>query len=58
MYIAIIYTYVYVNIIQCILKSSLYVDLVHCRQRDVLLSSVVDVDAINVKCKVAQKLQV
>lgn len=58
MYIAIIYTYVYVNFIQCILKSSLYVDLVHCRQRDVLLSSEVDVDAINVKCKVAQELQV
>lgn len=58
MYIEIIHTYVYVNFIQCILKSSLYVDLLYCRERDVLLSSEVDVDAINVKCKVAQELQV
>lgn len=57
MYIPIIYTNVYVTFIQCILKSSMYVDLVQ-RQRDVLLSSEVDVDAINLKCKVAQELQV
>lgn len=58
MYIAIIYTNVYVHFIQCILKSSLYVDLLYCRERDVLLSSEVDVDAINAKCKVAQEIQV